>query len=64
MSYLDQIADKKQSLATRTEKKEDIDSLIKELKEVQLASLMASKSKSTIILADSTDLGDKRTQCF
>jgi hypothetical protein len=59
MSYLDQIADKKQSLATRTEKKEDIDSLIKELKEVQLASLMASKSKSTIILADSTDLGDK-----
>lgn len=40
-------------LATR----QDVDSLIKQLKEVQLATLM-SGNKSSVILADSTDLGE------
>lgn len=57
MDYLEKIADKKQKDAVRTETKQDVDSLIKELKEVQLAALLANSQKSPVILADSTDLG-------
>jgi len=39
--------------------KDNIDEVIKELKEVQLASLLSNSPKSTVILADSTDLGDR-----
>ena len=36
---------------------EDIDSLLKQLKEVQLASLLGN-NRSSVVLADSTDLGE------
>ncbi len=65
MSYLDTINDKKlqmsaqrQKQAERGESKQDIDSLIQELKEVQLASLLGNKQKPSIVLTDSTDLGE------
>jgi len=58
MGYLDDIAEKKKAEAARAAAKGDIDSLIAELKEVQLASLM-NGNKSSVVLADSTDLGDK-----
>ena len=41
-------------------KKQDIDAVIQQLKEVQLAALLGNKeTKPSIILADSTDLGDQ-----
>jgi hypothetical protein len=40
-------------------KKEDIDAVINQLKEVQLASLLSGQNKPSIVLADSTDLGDR-----
>lgn len=40
-------------------KKEDIDAVINQLKEVQLASLLSGQNKPSIVLADSTDLGER-----
>lgn len=40
-------------------KSEDIDDVIKQLKEVQLAALLGGQQKPSVILADSTDLGEK-----
>lgn len=40
-------------------KSSDIDAMIKQLKEVQLAQLMGGTQKQSIIMADSTDLGDR-----
>lgn len=39
-------------------KSEDIDKVIQELKETQLAALLGGQNKPSVILADSTDLGD------
>lgn len=58
MSYLETINEKKSSASTQASAQSTLDSLIQQLKEVQLASLMAG-SKSTVVLADSTDFGEK-----
>lgn len=65
MNYLDEIKLKKQAQAASNERrsdklstKQDIDAVIAQLKEVQLASLMGNKQKPSIVLTDSTDLGE------
>lgn len=58
MSYLETINAKKANASTQASAQSTLDSLIQQLKEVQLASLMTG-SKSTVVLADSTDFGEK-----
>jgi len=58
IDYKQQIAEKRQTAATQADKRQDLDELISQLKEVQLAALM-NGNKSNVILADSTDLGDR-----
>jgi hypothetical protein len=61
MSYLDKINEKKTTASTKADAQQTVDSLIGQLKEVQLATLMGN-SKSTVVLADSTDFGDKMAE--
>lgn len=70
MSFLEEAAQKrldarqKQESATafgKLAKTTDIDSLIEQVKEVQLASLLGA-SKPSVILTDQTDLGDKMAE--
>lgn len=42
--------------------KQDIDGVIAQLKEVQLASLLGGQQKPSVVLADSTDLGDRMAE--
>ncbi len=70
-SFQEQIAQKRADAAQKErEQKSDavlagiatsdnIDDVLKQLKELQLASLLGGGNKSTVILTDQTDLGDK-----
>lgn len=58
MSYLDDINTKKSLASAQKSARDDLDALITQLKEVQLSSLM-NGNKSSVILADSTDFGEK-----
>lgn len=65
MNYLEEIAAKKQTRAATNQRQEDrqsskadIDSIIQQLKEVQMASLLGNNQKPSIVLTDSTDLGE------
>lgn len=59
MSYLDTVQEKKQAAAMRNKELTDLSAMVAELKKMQLAALMGGKDKSTVILTDQTDLGDK-----
>ena len=58
MDYLQQVQAKKLANKEQASKQFDLDATIQQLKEVQLASLMAG-NKSSVVLADSTDFGEK-----
>lgn len=49
----------KVSITNNVATSDDISQVIKELKETQLASYLGGQNKSSVILADSTDLGDR-----
>lgn len=61
MNYAQTIQDKRTAAASKAGAQQTIDSLINQLKEVQLASLMGG-SKQTVVLADSTDFGEKMAE--
>lgn len=61
MTYIDTINNKKAVAKTEAKAQQTLDSLVNQLKEVQLATLM-NGSKSSVILADSTDFGEKMAQ--
>lgn len=57
MSYLETINAKKSDATIKAQSQSELDTLIAQLKEVQLASLM--NNKTSVVLADSTDFGEK-----
>lgn len=58
-SYLDKVNATRQTTSQRGTQEQDLGAMLAELKKIQLASLMGSQGKSTVILTDQTDLGDK-----
>lgn len=58
-SYQETIAQKRQSTAQTLKEQSELGQMLVELKKMQMASLMGSQGKSTVILTDQTDLGDK-----
>ncbi len=58
-SYLDKVKANRQSTGERQAHDADIASMVGELKKVQMAALMGAQGKSTVILTDQTDLGDR-----
>lgn len=58
MPYLDDVTAKRTNQAQQRKESEELDTMLTEMKKMQLASLMGS-GKSTVILTDQTDLGDK-----
>jgi hypothetical protein len=58
-SYLDTLNEKKILHAQTSKEQLEQAAMLQELKKMQLAALMGSQGKSTVILTDQTDLGDK-----
>lgn len=58
-NYQETINQKRQAASQTAREQQDLGSMLAELKKMQLASLMGSQGKSTVILTDQTDLGDK-----
>jgi hypothetical protein len=58
VSYTDQVNEKRQIQAQTTKEQQEQGAILYELKKMQAATLMGS-GKSTVILTDQTDLGDK-----
>lgn len=57
--YQETIAAKRQQAAQQHKEQSELGAMLAELKKMQMASLMGSQGKSTVILTDQTDLGDK-----
>lgn len=69
MNYLDSVKEKRLAAqddqkhsTSRADAKGTLDSLINQLKEVQLAALLGGQQKPQVILADSTDLGERMSE--
>lgn len=62
MNPLEQIGQKRQEFKAQAEKKLDTDTLLKELKDIQLATYVSAQNKPPVILADSTDLGERLSE--
>ena len=58
-NYRDTVALKRQQAAQTAKEQSELGAMLAELKKMQMASLMGSQGKSTVILTDQTDLGDK-----
>lgn len=58
-TYQETINQKRQVASQTAKEQQDLGAMLAELKKMQLASLMGSQGKSTVILTDQTDLGDK-----
>lgn len=59
MNPLEQIGQKRQEFKAQADKKLDTDGLLNALKEVQIAAYLGGQNKPPVILADSTDLGER-----
>lgn len=60
-NYLERVKDSRNNTSQRQTQEQDLGAMLAELKKMQLAALMGSQDKSTVILTDQTDLGDKLT---
>lgn len=58
-NYIETLNQKKQASAQSQKEQSELGQMLAELKKMQMASLMGSQGKSTVILTDQTDLGDK-----
>lgn len=58
-TYIERLKASRQSSAQSTKEQREQAAMFAELKKMQMASLMGSQGKSTVILTDQTDLGDK-----
>lgn len=58
-TYLESVNEKKQAQAVANKEQNELATMVRQLMRVQAASLAGSQGKSTVILTDQTDLGDK-----
>lgn len=64
MSYIETLNEKKQAIAQSSKEQQELSTMVGELKRMQMAALMGSQGKSTVILTDQTDLGDKLKEAY